>query len=146
MASFFNPKVMEQVQGTPESLRWFRSRCGSRQELADDLFLYRHRRTMKFMLAAWLPGRQLFTPILELGNTPDLSDAVVTKFKTWLHPDPEQTVEAALQQAAGQERQAQEDLNAERVEARTRLLRDGMGIKVRHEDGGVFAPADMLRG
>ena len=146
MASFYNPNVIALVPGTPECLDWCRRSCPDK-DLRGRMFVYRHVRSGNFMLAYWVSYRTLFTPILEIGTSLAAFGRLAGEsFLRFVHPQREDAAAAALQQASDNARSSQESLNAERVENRARLLRDECGIRVRHEDGGVFAPTDMLAG
>jgi hypothetical protein len=146
MAGVYDPKVIAILAGVPECLRWFRNNCGADQVLRDSLFIYRHTQSGNFMLARWLMYRSVFLPILELGDAPVLSDQAVVAFRFYVHPDPERTAEAALKQAADNQERGDEEFDAQREENRARMLQDECGIKVRHTDGGVFAPTSILGG
>ena len=127
-----------------ECLKVFRSRTNDPVLLAT-LFVYEHMQTGKFILARWI-GEPVFLPILELGDTPHLTEEALLRFRQYCHPQAQETAAAAVKQAADNQQRLDEDLDHERREQQARLLRDEAGVKVDDRDGRVFLPAGVLAG
>jgi len=144
MAGVWDSNLMQYCDN-PGCLAWFKSQAPE-SALRESMFVYKHLRTNTFMLARWLREWHVFYPVMEIGETPVLNDAVVAKFRSIFYPEAAQTAEVALKQASDNQRRDTEDFHAERREIRAKVLRDAHGIRVRHEDGRVFAPAGLLGG
>jgi len=144
MAGFWDDQCMKRHSDNLECLNVFRSRTND-PVLRSTLFVYEHMQTGKFILARWI-GEPVFLPILDLGDTPRITEEALLRFRQYCHPQAQETAAVALRQAADNQQRLDEDLDHERREQQARLLRDEAGVKVDDSDGRVFLPAGVLAG
>src|SRR5512136_1036746 len=107
MAGVWDPNQMQLCEN-PGCMAFFRSRAPD-DTLRDTMFIYRHMKTMKYLLARWLMEKSVFLPILELGDKPVLTEEIVAQFIQYCHPEGQKTAVEALREASdNQIRQCEE--------------------------------------
>lgn len=141
MAGVFRDDEMQIIEH-PGCLDYFKSHA-SDTVLQDSLFVYRHLKSLKFMLARWI-GQPVFLPILELGVEPILNDEIVAAYRAYCHPGSVPSAGTALREARDNEIRESEEYEHEHREMRAKLLRDECGIKVPDRDGTAFLPVGAV--
>jgi len=143
MAGYYRVKEMELIQGTPECLRWFKSRAPN-QEFRAALFIYRHHATGNFMLGRWITDRGVFAPLLQIGPDlrSDFNEKVRDEYRALCRPG--LTAAAAGRQAESNQREQDNRLAEGTIERRVRILRDELRIKGVPETGAALLPDSIL--
>jgi len=141
MAGVFRDDEMQIIEH-PGCLDYFRSHAPN-EDLRTNLFVYRHMKSLKFMLARWIGG-SVFLPILELGSAPVLNDEIVATYRAYCHPNSVKSPVEALREARDNEIHQSEEYEHEHRETHAKLLRDECGIKVPDHDGTAFLPVGAV--
>lgn len=141
MAGVWDPNQMQMCEN-PGCLAFFKSHAPD-ATLRDTLFVYRHMKTLKYMLARWI-GEPIFLPILELGAEPILTDDIVLRYRQYCHPELGKSVKEAIREAQDNQIRQCEESDDENRRNQARCMRDDFGIKVPDTDGRAYLPASVV--
>jgi hypothetical protein len=141
MVGVFDDKQMKLIPN-PACLHFFKSKAPDDQ-LRDNLFVYQHQETKKFIVAKWIGG-DVFLPVVDLGLEPTLDDEIVQQYFVYCHPQAAMTIRQGLKQAKDNQQASSEDLEYEQRIMRAKILQDEFHIKVSDEDGTCYLPTGLV--
>lgn len=140
MAAYYLPKMYEILQGRPACMDFFESRAP--ETMKKRLFMYRHRLSGAFILAAWITNHGVFDPIIQVPgkDVPALDAATVEKFLQAVHPQGSSDIEKVVLDGIKEQGRQDEEMTQERVGNRAKILRDEFNVRTPVENATVLLP------